>query len=160
VAEDLKEKRLDDVLKTKRMKAYRRLCHELGLRDTKQKRAILEAVLGLDTHPTADEIHAHITTTHPDVSRTTVYRGLEAFARMGLITKACHPGSVTRYDRNIDIHHHLICLHCDAVIDITDTGLDALSIPDTSDFNFEVQDFRVQLRGVCGSCRETDPKEE
>jgi Fur family peroxide stress response transcriptional regulator len=149
---------LDNAVKAARMEAHRRLCREFGLRNTVQKRAILEAILDLDTHPTADDVHAQITLTHPDVSRTTVYRGLESFARLGLITKACHPGSVTRYDRNIDIHHHLICLHCDAVIDITDTGLDALSIPDTTDFDFEVQDFRVQLRGVCSSCRKKEFK--
>jgi len=147
---------LDDAAKSKRLKAYRRICREQGLRVTIQKRAILEAVLELDNHPTADQIHAFVTRDNPDVSRTTVYRALEGFARLGLITKACHPGSAIRYDRNVDIHHHLICLFCDAVIDISDTGLDRLTVPDTSDFDFEVQDFRVQLRGICGRCRKKD----
>lgn len=147
---------MDDAAKSKRLNAYRRICQEQGLRVTIQKRAILEAVLELDNHPTADQVHAFVTREKPDVSRTTVYRALESFARLGLITKACHPGSATRYDRNVDIHHHLICLFCDAVIDISDTGLDRLTVPDTSDFDFEVQDFRVQLRGICGRCRKKD----
>ena len=147
---------MDETAKNKRMAAYRRLCHERGLRSTVQKRAILEAVLDLDTHPTADQVYEVAARKHPDISRTTVYRALEGFSQLGLITKACHPGSATRYDRNIDIHHHLICLRCDAVIDISDTGLDQISIPDTSGFEFEVQDFRVQLRGICGRCRNKD----
>ena len=151
---------LDDAGKKERIEAYQRLCREKGLRSTIQKRAILEAVLDLDNHPTADQVHEAVTRESPDISRTTVYRALETFARLGLITKACHPGSATRYDRKTDIHHHLICLHCDAVIDISDTGLDRLSIPDTSGFDFEVQDFRVQLRGRCRRCREKKLKEE
>ena len=151
---------MEETLKAERMEAYRRICRDRGLRFTIQKRAILEAVLELDNHPTADQVHEAVTLRSPDISRTTVYRALEGFARLGLITKACHPGSSTRYDRKTEIHHHLICLQCEAVIDISDTGLDALSVPDTSDFGFEVRDFRVQLRGTCRRCREQEMKEE
>lgn len=147
---------MDETAKNKRIENYRRLCREQGLRSTVQKRAILEAVLDLDTHPTADQVHEVVIRKNPDISRTTVYRALESFARLGIITKACHPGSATRYDRNINIHHHLICLQCDAVIDISDTSLDRTPIPDTSAFEFEVQDFRVQLRGICSRCRKTN----
>jgi len=118
-----------------------------------QKRAILDAILDLDNHPTADEVHDRVTREGPEISRTTVYRALEGFARLGLITKACHPGNATRYDTNIGLHHHLVCLHCDAIVDISDPALDALILPDTSDLDFEVRDFRVQLRGVCRRCR-------
>ena len=151
---------MDEGAKRDRMETYRRLCRELGLRSTVQKRTILEAVLNLDTHPTADQVYEAATRRNPSISRTTVYRALETFARLGLITKACHPGSATRYDRKTDIHHHLICLHCDTVVDISDARLDALPVPDTSDFDFEVRDFRVQLRGICRRCREKELKEE
>ena len=151
---------MDGTLKADRMETYRRICRDQGLRVTSQKNAILEAVLELDNHPTADQVHQAVTLRSPYISRTTVYRALEGFARLGLITKACHPGSSTRYDRTTEIHHHLICLHCDAVIDISDAGFDALTVPDTSDFGFEVRDFRVQLRGTCSRCREKQTKEE
>lgn len=147
---------MKDAQKRERMESYRRLCREKGLRVTVQKRAILETVLNLDDHPTADQVHAAVTEEHPDLSRTTVYRSLEEFARMGIITKACHPGSVTKYDRNIGIHHHLICLRCEGVFDISDTDLDQIPIPDTNGFGFEVQDFRVQLRGICSRCRDKE----
>ena len=147
---------MDETVKIERMDAFRRICREKGLRSTVQKRTILGAVLGLDDHPTADQVFEVVTRENPEISRTTVYRALEGLARLRLITKACHSGSATRYDRNIDLHHHLICLHCDAVIDISDTNLDQLSIPDTSGFGFEVQDFQVQLRGICRRCRQND----
>jgi len=150
---------LDEAGKADRMAAYYRHCRQNGLRNTVQKRAILEAVLDFDNHPTADQVHEAVTARVAEISRTTVYRALEGFARLGLITKACHPGSATRYDPNIGLHHHLICLRCDAVIDISDAALDALTVPDTSDFDFEVHDFRVQLKGICRRCR-NERKEE
>jgi Fe2+ or Zn2+ uptake regulation protein len=141
------------------MQAYLRICRDRGLRSTVQKRAILETVLDLESHPTADQVYDLVTRNSPDISRTTVYRALEGFARLGIITKACHPGSATRYDANIGLHHHLICLHCDAVVDISDAALDALTIPDTSGFGFEVRDFRVHLRGICRQCRKQRKEE-
>jgi Fe2+ or Zn2+ uptake regulation protein len=35
-----------------------------------------------------------------------------------------------------------------------------LLIPDTSAFGFEVNDYRVQLRGICKKCQEQEKKEE
>ena len=117
---------------------------------------VLEAVLDLDDHPTADRVHGAVAERDPGVSRATVYRALESLARVGIITKACHPGKAIRYDSRTETHHHLVCLRCDDVIDITDERLDALPVPDTSGYGFEVSDFRVQLRGVCRRCRELE----
>ena len=68
---------MDRDAKTDRMEAYQRLCRERGLRSTVQKRAILEAVLDLDNHPTADQVYETVVHEIPDISRTTVYRALE-----------------------------------------------------------------------------------
>jgi Fe2+ or Zn2+ uptake regulation protein len=45
-------------------------------------------------------------------------------------------------------------------MDFEDETLNSLTIPDTSAFGFEVNDYRVQLRGICQSCREREKKEE
>ena len=144
---------MEERLKKERIRLCERKCREMGIPFTVQRRAILETILDLETHPTADQVHAVLSDHTPGISRTTVYRALETFARMGVITKACHPGSVVRYDPRIEIHHHLVCRLCDEVVDISDAALDALPVPDTSRYGFEVHDFRVQLRGLCRGCR-------
>jgi Fe2+ or Zn2+ uptake regulation protein len=151
---------MDDAAKRERIACFNHLCREQGLRSTVQRRVILETVLDLDDHPTADEVYESVVDRLPGVSRTTVYRTLESLARLGVITKACHPGAVARYDRRTELHHHLICLHCDGITDISDARLDDLEIPDTSTYGFEVADFRVQLRGLCRQCRANAGKEE
>lgn len=151
---------LHEASKQERIALFDRLCQEHGLRATVQRRVILETVLELDSHPTADQVYTGVVRRLPGVSRTTVYRTLESLAGLGVITKACHPGAVARYDSRTERHHHLICLRCDSVTDIIDSRLDELEIPDTSTYGFEVSDVRVQLRGLCQRCRNNVGRED
>jgi len=151
---------LNEPARTQRIELFRRLCRDRGERCTVQRRVILETVLDLDNHPSADQIDEVVDSRLPGIARTTIYRSLEHLTRMGVITKACHPGRVTRFDPRLELHHHLVCLRCNEIIDFEDDELNTLSIPDTSAFGFEVNDYRVQLRGICQSCRENEKKEE
>jgi Fur family peroxide stress response transcriptional regulator len=146
---------MNEEIKAERLRQYLRLCREQNRRSTVQRRMILEAVLDLDDHPTADHVYEAVALRVPGIARTTVYRSLDELSRMGMISRASHLGTAVRYDARADHHHHLVCLRCDAVIDITDERLDAVVSPDTSAFGFEVTDVRVQLRGLCRSCRQT-----
>jgi Fe2+ or Zn2+ uptake regulation protein len=149
---------MEDHVKDERIESLRQVCRERGLILTPQRRAILRAVLDLDDHPTAERVHAALSRRRVRVSRATVFRTLESLARLGIIARACHPGSSVRYDRRTDQHHHLVCLSCDRVIDIQDARLDALPVPDTRRLGFVVSDFKVQLRGTCRECREQEEK--
>ena len=151
---------MDEPARRERIELFRGLCRERGERCTVQRRVILEAVLELDNHPSADQIFDAVEDRLPGIARTTVYRALEHLARMGVITKACHPGRVARFDPRLELHHHLVCLRCNEFFDFEDDYLNGLTIPDTSDFGFEVSDYRVQLRGICQTCRNMNKKEE
>ena len=142
--------------KDERSDVLGRRCRARGLSPTPQRLAILRAVLDADDHPSADRVHAALARRRVRASRATVFRTLEAFVRRGLVAKACHPGSSSRYDRRLDRHHHLVCLVCERVADVDDARLDELPVPDTRRFGFTVSDYRVQLRGVCRECREQE----
>ena len=141
-----------------RLEQLETLCREAGIPCTIQRRALLETVLDRDDHPSANQVLEAVRARNPQISRATVHRNLETLSEMGVITKTCHTGGVARYDARVDIHHHLICLRCNSIVDIDDENLSSLTIPDTSAFGFEVSDFRVQLRGVCRNCRRKSSK--
>ena len=145
-----------------RWQQFVELCREVGLPLTIQRRTVLEAVLGRDDHPTAEQLYGEVQGRLPGISRTTVYRVLDMLVHIGIISKACHPGATARFDRNTNQHHHLVCLHCDKVIDLEDKRLDALKLPETRHLGFEITDFRVQLRGICADCRKkaTTPEQK
>lgn len=140
----------------RRLEAFRTTCRKAGLPLTFQRRAVLEAVLDLGTHPTADEVHQKVSMDHRRVSRATVYRTLEELVRRGLIVRASHLGRAMRYDARPERHHHLVCTRCDRIIDIDDARLDRVPVPSTVAHGFEVVDLVVQLRGVCRSCRQLE----
>jgi Fur family transcriptional regulator, peroxide stress response regulator len=145
--------------KKRRLEEFRVRCRETGVPFTSQRSAILEAVLELNCHPSADDVYSSPSVRKAGISRATVYRTLENLVQMGAITKTCHPGGVVRYDGRIELHHHLVCMRCGTVIDIASAELDSLPIPDTSSFEFDVRDFRVQLRGLCRHCRQMEDKQ-
>jgi len=127
-----------------------------GLPLTVQRRAILERFLGCTDHPAADTLHADVAARVPGLSRATVYRTLETLVELGLAVRIPHPGWEQRYDPRTDLHHHLVCDPCGAVLDHESPALDHLPRPARSS-GFVAQGYSVQFRGQCSACaRSTD----
>jgi Fur family peroxide stress response transcriptional regulator len=136
------------------LKQFEAACRARGLAVTVQRRRILELLLGRTDHPTADEVYAEVQEHLPGVSRTTVYRVLDTLVELGVITKAASPGAAVRFDPTTRRHHHLVCLHCDRLIDLADDALDvAIRLPKRAGPAFEIQDYSVHFTGVCAACR-------
>jgi Fur family transcriptional regulator, peroxide stress response regulator len=127
------------------------LCRERGLTLTVQRRAILAALASRSDHPTADALYAAVCETLPGVSRTTVYRALEALAQAGVARQVFHPGVSVRYEIAAPRHHHLVCLHCGKMEDLHEPALDHLSMPGPKS-GFHISDYGVEYRGLCKRC--------
>ncbi|MEM9251464.1 MAG: transcriptional repressor [Planctomycetota bacterium] len=82
---------------------------QAGLRDTRQREAVYDALAAARSHPTADELHELLAHQQPDrpVSLATVYNTLEAFCRVGLAQKLPGRQGSTRYDIPRNQHLHL-----------------------------------------------------
>ncbi|MDF1798899.1 MAG: transcriptional repressor [Planctomycetota bacterium] len=134
-------------------------CERQGVTVTAQRRAVLENLSGREDHPTADEVHLEVTRSIAGVSRATVYRTLETLVERGLMVRVLHPGASTRYDLKVHRHHHLVCDVCGSVADLVEPGLDALPIELPADRShpsgFQIRDYSVSVRGVCGHCSAT-----
>jgi Fur family peroxide stress response transcriptional regulator len=127
-------------------------CRRHGLPLTVQRRVILEALAGRADHPTADEILAQVRRRLPEVSRTTVYRVLDTLVRLGVAAKICSPGAGVRFDPKTDRHHHLVCVHCEKVMDFEAPPLNALRLPDVGTRAFTIHDYSIHFRGLCADC--------
>ena len=58
-----------------------------GMRQTRQRQQVWEAIRQLGGHCTADEITAELQRSRPGFSRSTVYRALEFLQDQGLVHK-------------------------------------------------------------------------
>jgi Fur family peroxide stress response transcriptional regulator len=145
---------MDAQTRKARIAEFEQTCRERGLALTVQRRTILEAVLDRDDHPTADQVYEAVQERVPGVSRTTVYRVLETLVDTGAVMKACTPGSATRYDATIDLHHHLVCLTCGKLVDVEDTAVRSrIDLPEDLPRGFEIEGYSIRFHGICGSCR-------
>jgi Fe2+ or Zn2+ uptake regulation protein len=87
-----------------------------GFRLTVPRRAVLEVVRGLKTHPTAEEVHRLVIRRAPRASLATVYRNLRLLVDAGLLGEL--PGPRARFDANTRAHHHFTCLRCGRIADV------------------------------------------
>jgi Fur family transcriptional regulator, peroxide stress response regulator len=140
-----KQQRLDRFLAAHR---------ERGLPVTIQRRAVFEAILDRQDHPTAEQLYRAVRQGLPQISRMTVHRILSTFVSLGLVAKTCHPGSAARFDPKMRQHHHLVCLDCGTIIDVEDPRLNKIPWPKVNPREFTIQDYHVHFRGRCARCRQ------
>jgi Fur family transcriptional regulator, peroxide stress response regulator len=123
---------------------------EKGLKVTPQRIAILEAIIKLNNHPTAENIIDHIRKNHPNVATATVYKVLDALIENKLIYKVKTDKDIMRYESIVEKHHHLYSAESDRIEDYFDSELNELisnyfqkkGIP-----NFEIEDIKLQVIG-------------
>ena len=124
-----------------------------GVRLTPQRAAIYQALAGTTAHPTAEVLYRQVKKQHPMLSQNTVYYTLGTLKAAGLIHEVNHGHDRARFDANMELHHHLICLGCRRIDDLTDDALDRLTISTRRKAGFHVVGHRVEFHGYCKACR-------
>ncbi len=138
---------------SERVQRFPELCKSRGLPVTVQRRVVYEALAKTTSHPTADGVYEMVSPILPGISRTTVYRVLEALTRSRLIQRIPHPASAARYDGNVEHHHHLVCRLCGRVRDVHDVEIENLPRPKRKPSGFRIEAFSVVYTGTCAACR-------
>jgi Fur family peroxide stress response transcriptional regulator len=132
--------------------SIRKLCEKEGIKLTHQRLEILKEISGTREHPTADEIYCSIRQRMPTISLDTVYRTLDRFERMGLISRVEVLDDQVRYDPNTDTHHHLVCVRCKRVEDFCWPAFDRMKAPAGTVGWGRTMRRHVELRGICAQC--------
>lgn len=123
---------------------------EKGLKVTPQRIAILEAIIMLNNHPTAEKVIDYIRKNHPNIATATVYKVLDALVENELLKRVKTDKDIMRYDAIMENHHHLYCIKSDKIEDYFNEDIDKLisdyfkkhKIPD-----FEIDDIKLQIIG-------------
>ena len=99
---------------------------EKGLKITPQRIAIMEALMVIKNHPTADAIKEYVAKNNPNLATGTIYNILETFYQKGIIKKVKTEKDIMRYDVETESHHHLYCDECDYIENYFDDELDQM----------------------------------
>lgn len=128
---------------------------ERGLQVTAQRLAVLRAVANLP-HASANDIAVHVRDDIGAISRQSVHDTLTLLADHSIIRRIQPAGSPTRFETRVgDNHHHLVCRHCDRLVDVDcATGTTPCLTP-VDDWDFDVDEAEVVYWGTCPDCRRT-----
>jgi len=130
--------------------AFPAFCREHGLKCTAQRLAVFNAVRLSRRHPSVDETLVEVRKSVPTVTRDSVYRILNEFAELGIITRL-DALSAARYDTWLGPHAHFICERCGKVMDYPLP--DKLPLP--QGMPREQRHIELRVTGLCDICRKT-----
>lgn len=126
---------------------------EAGLRPTRPRATIVEALAASGRPVTAQGLHSRLNASGRGPGLATVYRTLQSLARSGyartfpssdgeLSYKLCEPGH----------HHHLICEGCGLVVEIPSCEVERWASSAARRRGFSVSSHQAEIFGLCGTC--------
>ncbi len=122
-------------------------------RNTLQKKIVLDAVMKLTNHPTAEIIYTEIVKDYPSISKATVYRNLSGLADDGLIRHIPTADGADRFDFNIETpHNHIKCIKCGAFGDAPIVELVSLDEKIGEHTGYEDVTHEIIYTGICEKC--------
>jgi Fur family peroxide stress response transcriptional regulator len=126
-----------------------------GTRLTPYRVAVYEALRATRYHPTAAEVFRLVRRRRPGVAHATIYNALNWLKENGLIRELKFGDAASRYDPILARHDHLHCNRCGALVDCQVDLPRSLWSRAGRHIKFQVQSYRVELAGLCGSCART-----
>ena len=123
-------------------------------RQSAKRQAILDCLKNQTAHPTAEQIYAQLKPSFPDLSLATVYRNLKQLEESGAVRSVGAVDGKERYDANMTVHSHAVCIKCGKILDLHDILIPQEIIDaaqNATGFSILCSDFR--FTGICEDCR-------
>ncbi|MCC2641935.1 MAG: perR [Nitrospira sp.] len=124
-----------------------------AVRLTRQRVAIYRALAETTSHPTADDLYRTVKRQYPSISRNTVYYTLGILRQAALVQEVNVGHEVARFDANVAVHHHLICLGCRRILDVMDEALNQVVLSSGQARGFQILGHRIEFHGYCADCQ-------
>jgi len=142
-------------IQEQRVEELRRRLHDSGHRMTPQRLCILQALVGFNTHPSAEEIHAHVLRAAPMTSLATVYKTLDTLRDLGEALEMEVGEGRRHYDAvQTHFHPHVVCTACGRIEDVALDDLSGLPALAGQASGYQIESQRVEFYGLCGPCQQ------
>ncbi|HNY12313.1 MAG TPA: transcriptional repressor [Candidatus Wallbacteria bacterium] len=130
-----------------------------GLKMTAQRSVIIDVLLRHSReHINLEQILAEARANNPAVSGATVFRNIVFLEKTRLISKMKLQDNKSYYQLQkagtAEGHHdHLLCEKCGKIVEFYSEKLEKLQEKVASENGFEISRHRMELYGVCRTCR-------
>lgn len=147
------------------MDSMKELLKSGGSKLTPQRLSILDVIIEQEgNHLTIEEIYEIVKKNKPQIGVATVYRTIQLFDELGLVTKLDLNDGLYRYEINheeeMHNHHHLICNNCSKVLEVDGDLLDEVEKKIETEYNFKILDHSLKFFGLCQDCADKKGKEK
>ncbi|HEU5180696.1 MAG TPA: transcriptional repressor [Candidatus Polarisedimenticolia bacterium] len=124
------------------------------LKMTRSRRAILEEILAVRGHFTADDLLAHFRRRGREVAPATLYRTLARLVEAGLVHRIDMAKGQARYEPMVGRHHHdhMVCVSCGKILEFENRQIERLVAAICRRRRFQLIEHTHQLRGRCSAC--------
>lgn len=139
----------------KEKQTYNELLLKCGLKNTKQRSAIIELLKSNNTPLSAEDIFLALKENGVITSLSTVYRSLDALSAKDIVTKSTYlEQDKAKYSLNFNEHrHHLICLGCMRMVEMGKCPLNDIEASLANNSSFKVTGHKLEIYGYCADCQ-------
>ena len=123
------------------------------MRLTNQRLEIMEFIDNNYTHPTVEEIYDNVRRKVTRISKATIYQNLKILVEEGIVREVNMKG-VSRFEPNLEAHHHLICKTCSKIMDFDSKELTEYSLRLAEKVkDMKIESTNTNFYGICKKCR-------
>lgn len=129
-------------------------------RSTRQRTAVVEAMAGLDSFLSAQEVHQRIQQSGDKVGLATVYRALQFLADAGEVDVLMTSDGEARYrhcGQGRGHHHHLVCRSCGLTVEVEGPAVERWTATVAREHGFVDVSHTFDVFGLCPSCAAGGP---
>ncbi len=128
---------------------------------SKQREIILNVLKQNPIHPTAEQVYQLVIKTHPNISKSTVYRNINLLAENGVIKKIAMASGPEKFDYMHKPHQHFVCTKCSCIHDIEyNFDIEEITKNIQQQIGSEITINEISLSGICEKCKSEQLKEK
>jgi Fur family ferric uptake transcriptional regulator len=126
---------------------------ERGLRLTRQRRAVVDAVAEAGASVSALQVFDAARARCPELGLTTVYRTLEVLGEIGALRRVHGPDHCEAFVPAGAAHGHtVVCSRCGRATEFTECDMHEVVDAAARQTGYEITEHFLQLSGVCPAC--------
>ncbi len=134
--------------------------HRSGHKLTPQRQIILDTLCEMGGHVTVAALYERVHGRYPAIDRSTVYRALDFFGELGLVSAATIGGAAVYEIAGATAagddaaHHHLVCLDCGHIDHAPGEAFAAFAQQLQLAHGFAADVSRLTIEGRCRECNQ------
>jgi Fur family ferric uptake transcriptional regulator len=125
----------------------------VGVRTTRQRTAVSEALTELDDFRSTQEIHEYLKERGDSVGLATVYRTLQTLSSVGDVDVILREDGESVYRLCSDAHHHhLVCRKCGFTVEVEGPAVERWAEAVSQEHAFTDVSHTLEIFGLCANC--------